>query len=517
MTGSPPTALRPQDPTPRSLEELAQAFRTEVRGEIAGLVTTGVVLSSKAVVPGDLYVGLPGVRAHGADFAAEAADRGAVAILTDAAGADRAAAAAPALPVLVVDDARSVLGAIAAWIHDTADHSATLYAVTGTNGKTSVVYLLYGILRQLGVIAGLTSTAERRIGDEAVASSLTTPEASELHALLARMREVGVEAVGVEVSAQAVSRHRVDGLVFDVAGFTNLTHDHLDDYASLEHYFEAKRALFEPARARRAVVTVDSDWGARLAAEVEIPVTTITSRDDVDADWRVQVLEQTATATRFRLDGPGGRSLETSVPLIGWYMAANAGLAIAMLVDGGVDYDRIAAALTRDGGIRAYIPGRAERISGEHGPLVFVDYGHSPDAFLQTLAAIRPLVPGRLIMLFGADGDRDTTKRAEMGAIAARGADVVVITDFHPRTEDPAAIRAALIDGARAAVPDREIHEVADPATAFRAALSLAGEGDAILYAGPGHEDYHEVNGVKIPYSARDDARQALRDAGWPA
>jgi UDP-N-acetylmuramoyl-L-alanyl-D-glutamate--2,6-diaminopimelate ligase len=188
-----------------------------------------------------------------------------------------------------------------------------------------------------------------------------------------------------------------------------------------------------------------------------------------------------------------------------------------MLVEAGYAFDEIAAALDRDGGIRAYIPGRAERISGEQGPLVYVDYGHSPDAFLQTLGAIRRFTPGRLVMVFGADGDRDTTKRAEMGAIAARGADALVITDFHPRWEDPAAIRAALIAGARDAVPDREIHEVADPRAAFRTALALVGEGDAILYAGPGHEDYHEVKGEKIPYSARDDARAALRDAGWPA
>ncbi|HZW41522.1 MAG TPA: cyanophycin synthetase, partial [Agromyces sp.] len=177
----------------------------------------------------------------------------------------------------------------------------------------------------------------------------------------------------------------------------------------------------------------------------------------------------------------------------------------------------ISEVLERDGGVDAYIPGRAERISGEQGPLVYIDYGHSPDAFLQTLGAIRRFTTGRLIMVFGADGDRDTTKRAEMGAIAARGADVVVVTDFHPRFEDPAAIRAALIAGAREAVPDREIHEVPDPRAAFRAALALAGEGDAILYAGPGHEDYHEVKGIKIPYSAREDSKQALREAGWLA
>ena len=196
-------------------------------------------------------------------------------------------------------------------------------------------------------------------------------------------------------------------------------------------------------------------------------------------------------------------------------MAANAALAILMLVESGYDLEAIAHSLDRDGGIDVYIPGRAERISGDTGPLVYIDYGHSPDAFLNTLAAIRKFTTGRLIMVFGADGDRDTTKRADMGAIAARGADVVVITDVHPRFEDPAAIRATLLTAAREAVPGGEFYEVPDPRTAFRTALSLAKEGDAILYAGPGHENYHEVAGVKIPYSARDDSRQALRDAGW--
>ncbi len=515
MTGSPPAALRPQHPSPRSLHGLAETFDLEVHGDIDDLEVTGVVLASSAVRPGDLYVGVPGRNAHGASFAAAALDAGAVAVLTDAAGAELAAGAG--LPVLVTPDARAALGEVAAWIHRTADNPATLFAVTGTNGKTSVVYLLYGILRQLGVVAGLTSTAERRIGDEAVTSSLTTPEASELHALLARMREVDVRAVGVEVSAQALSRHRVDGLVFDVVGFTNLTHDHLDDYASMDVYFEAKRELFQPERSRRGVVTIDSEWGRRLVAESRIPVTTLSTNPDVDADWRLTVLEETATHTSFVLEGTGGRRLETLVPLLGWYMAANAALAIVMLVESGYDLEQIAHVLERDGGVDAYIPGRAERISGDRGPLVYIDYGHSPDAFLQTLGAIRRFTTGKLIMLFGADGDRDTTKRAEMGAIAARGADVVVITDFHPRWEDPAAIRAALIAGAREAVPEREIHEIPDPRAAFRAALELAGEGDAILYAGPGHEDYHEVKGVKIPYSARDDAKQALREAGWGA
>nr|WP_221244088.1 UDP-N-acetylmuramoyl-L-alanyl-D-glutamate--2,6-diaminopimelate ligase [Cryobacterium roopkundense] len=508
-----PSALRPQNPVPRSLSGLVDEFNLAWSGDIAGVSVTGVSLSSRTVQPGDLYVGVPGQHSHGASFARAAAEAGAAAVLTDEAGALLAAGCG--LPVIVTENARAALGTVAAWIYRTSENPATLFAVTGTNGKTSVVYLLFGILNQLGVTSGLTSTAERRIGDLAVTSSLTTPEASELHALLARMREADVRAVGIEVSAQALSRHRVDGLVFDVAAFTNLSHDHLDDYAAMDDYFQAKLELFTPDRSRRGIITVDSDWGRRIVEASRIPVTTISNRPDVPADWRMTVVGENASYTEFVLEGPDGRRLQSRVPLMGWYMAANAALAIVMLVESGFDLELIAHALERDGGIDAYIPGRAELISGPRGPLVYVDYGHSPDAFLNTLAAIRKFTPGRLIMLFGADGDRDTTKRADMGAIAARGADVVVITDFHPRYEDPASIRATLLSAAREAMPAGEFYEVPNPQAAFRKALSLAGEGDAILYAGPGHENYHEVAGVKIPYSARDDSRQALRDAGW--
>ncbi|MFC6355847.1 Mur ligase family protein [Luethyella okanaganae] len=513
MTGPAPTALRPQHPASRSLSGLVDAFGLDARGDIDGLEVTGVSLSTATVQPGDLYVGVPGRNAHGASFAEAAREAGAIAILTDEAGA--IIAAGSGLPALVTPDARAALGDVAAWIYRTDENPATLFAVTGTNGKTSVVYLIYAILGQLGVVAGLTSTAERRVGGVAVMSSLTTPEASELHALLARMREAEVRAVGVEVSAQALSRHRVDGLVFDIAGFTNLSHDHLDDYASLEDYFQAKLELFQPDRSKRGVVTVDSAWGKRIADSSRIPVTTLATGSEVDAEWRVTVIEETAERTIFALEGPDGRRLETNVPLLGWFMAANAALAIVMLVESGFDLDAIAHALDRDGGIDVYIPGRTERISGERGPTVYIDYGHTPDAFLNTLDAVRKTTNGRVIMVFGADGDRDTTKRAEMGAIAARGSDAVVITDFHPRFEDPATIRAALLDGARAAVPDGEFYEIPDPRAAFRAALALAKEGDSVLYAGPGHEDYQEVAGVKLPYSARDDARLALREAGW--
>jgi UDP-N-acetylmuramoyl-L-alanyl-D-glutamate--2,6-diaminopimelate ligase len=492
---------------------LVAEFGLELRGDLDAVEVTGVALATADLEPGDLYVAVPGRYGHGATYAAEAAEAGAVAILTDEAGAELAAGSG--LPIVVTQDARAALGAVAAWIFRTDENSATLFAVTGTNGKTSVVYLLNGILGQLGVVSGLSSTAERRIGDTAITSKLTTPEASELHALLARMREEAVRAVAIEVSAQALSRHRVDGIVFDVVGFTNLSHDHLDDYSAMDEYFAAKLDLFQPDRARRGVVTVDSDWGRALVEQSRIPIATLSTSPGGDADWVMTVTEETVDHTAFVLEGPDGRRLATSVPLLGAYMAANAALAIIMLVESGYDLDAIGAALERDGGIDAFIPGRAERISGERGPVVFIDYGHSPDAFLSTLGALRKVTDGKIVMVFGADGDRDTTKRIDMGAIAARGSDAVVITDFHPRSEDPATIRATLLEGARHAVPDREVHEIADPRAAFRKALSLADEGDVVLYAGPGHEDYQEVAGQRIAYSAREDAKLALREAGW--
>ncbi|MDN4615626.1 UDP-N-acetylmuramoyl-L-alanyl-D-glutamate--2,6-diaminopimelate ligase [Leifsonia sp. F6_8S_P_1B] len=513
MTGPAPSTLRPEHPVARPLAQLVAEFGLDVRGDLDAVEVTGAALATSAVEPGDLYVGVPGRNAHGASYAAAAAEAGAVAVLTDEAGADLAADAG--LPIIVTPDPRAALGAVAAWIYRTDENEATLFGVTGTNGKTSVVYLLTAILGQLGVVSGLSSTAERRIGDTAITSKLTTPEASELHALLARMREEGVRAVAIEVSAQALSRHRVDGIVFDVAGFTNLSHDHLDDYAAMDDYFEAKLELFQPDRARRGVVTVDSDWGRALVEQSRIPVTTLSSSPGSDAEWTLTVLEETIDHTAFALEGPEGRRIETRVPLLGAYNAGNAALAIVMLVESGYDLDAIGAALERDGGIDAYIPGRAERLSGDRGPTVFIDYGHSPDAFLSTLSALRKVTDGRIVMMFGADGDRDTTKRTDMGAIAARGSDAVVITDFHPRWEDPAAIRAALLEGARSAVPELELYEVPDPRAAFRTALSLAGEGDVVLYAGPGHEDYQEVAGQRLPYSARDDVRLALREAGW--
>ncbi|MDO8382899.1 MAG: UDP-N-acetylmuramoyl-L-alanyl-D-glutamate--2,6-diaminopimelate ligase [Microbacterium sp.] len=517
-----PPVLRPERPPVRSLQALADRYATAVHGDIADSTVSGITLATADLRPGEAFVAIRGVNRHGAEFATQVAEKGAVAVITDTAGAEIAADAG--LPIIVVENPRAMLGDLSAWVYGTGpgDDLPILLGTTGTNGKTSTSHLLAGILEQLGVVVGLSSTAERHIAGEVIVSRLTTPEASEFHALLALMRERGVEAVAVEVSAQALSRHRVDGLVFDVAAFTNLTHDHLDDYPDMRAYLEAKLPLFQPDRARRGVVSLDSAAGAEFVTSSGIPVVTIgTPAIAADpgsaaaADWTVTIHDETQAGTRFTLSGPDG-DLTTVVPVIGPHMAANAGLAIVMLREAGYSWERIVQALERDGTIHAYLPGRTERVSGDRGPAVFVDFGHSPDAFEKTLAAVRRVTPGRVLMLFGADGDRDATKRHDMGRTAVQGSDILVVTDHHPRFEDPDSIRATLIEGARRARPDAEIHEYSPPELAIEAAVDMVGEGDAILWAGPGHQDYRDIRGVRTPYSARELARRALKARGWP-
>lgn len=516
-----PPVLRPDSPPVHSLADFVERFAVDVRGDVGGVSLTGITLATADLRPGDVFVAVRGVNRHGAEFSAAAAEKGAVAVVTDADGADLAEASG--LPVILVDDPRAALGDLSAWVYSTGrdDDLPILFGTTGTNGKTSVSHILEGILGQLGATTGLSSTAERHIAGQIVVSRLTTPEAYEMHALLALMRERGVEAVAVEVSAQALSRRRVDGIVFDVAGFTNLTHDHLDDYADMREYFEAKLPLFLPDRSRRAVVCVDSEQGAEVVRRSQVPTVTVGTpalASDPDAaaaaDWVVEILDERQVGTEFRLTSRDGRSLTTMVPVIGRHMAANAGLAIVMILEGGYSWDRLVSAL--DGSrIEAYLPGRTELVSGETGPAVYVDFGHSPDAFEKTLSAVRRVTPGKVVMLFGADGDRDATKRHDMGRTAVNGSDILVITDHHPRHEDPDSIRATLIEGARLSRPDAEILEFSPPERAIIESVALVGDGDAILWAGPGHQDYRDIRGVRTPYSARELARRALRAAGW--
>ncbi len=506
--------MRPLHPTPKLLTDLADHFTLALHSDTPDVYLTGITMNSRDVEPGDLYLGIPGARFHGAGFAKDAVARGAVAVLTDAAGAVEATAAG--VPVLLITESpRDIAGELAAWLYDTDAHRPLTFGVTGTNGKTSTVHFLDAILTQLGRKTGLSSTAVRRIGDEVLVSALTTPEAPELHGLLARMHEVDVDAAILEVSAHALTRHRVDGVIFDVAAFTNLSHDHLDDYADMDEYFEAKLALFSPERSRKGVVSLDSPAGFSVADRADIDVVTISSTPGVASDWTVTVDNEQPDFTAFTVSSVTHGSVSTRVPVIGRHMAANGGLAIAMLVEAGISLDDIRAVLERDRGITATLPGRAVRVPVPNGPNVYVDAGHSPDAFAKTLESVRSLTSGRVIMVAGANGDRDQIKRPEMGREAALGSDVLIITDHQPRSEDPSVIREAVLAGAREAKPDGDLREIAEPESAIRAAIAEATPADTILWAGLAEKDYREVAGVKVPFSVLDETRAALAEAGW--
>ncbi|GAA2037902.1 UDP-N-acetylmuramoyl-L-alanyl-D-glutamate--2,6-diaminopimelate ligase [Pseudokineococcus marinus] len=545
-----PVSERRTDPVERGaqgagadLADLVAALPgARVDGDATGVRVLGATLDSRAVRAGDLYAALPGARVHGADFAAAAVAAGAACVLTDPAGAGRAAAAGA--PVLVTPDPRAVLGDLAARVHRTGVHAPpgrapVLLGVTGTNGKTTTAYLLEGALSALGRTTGLVGTVETRVAGEVVASTRTTPEAPDLHALLGRMERAGVEVAALEVSSHALVLHRVDGVVLDVAAFTNLSQDHLDFHDGMEDYFAAKASLFTPERSRRGVVVVDDAWGERLAREARVPVTTVTTRPGArpgeDADWVALDPQVESTGTGFVLAGPEGARLPLRAPLPGAFNVANTALAAVVLLEaapllpGATTPDALAAGLARAGGV----PGRLQvvapsRPAGGSGaprvPRVLVDYAHTPDAVAAALEAVRPSARGRRVAVVGAGGDRDRGKRGPMGAAAARHADVVVVTDDNPRSEDPAAVRAAVLAGATAPQPDGsapggapgdarpapQVLEVADRAAAIRAALDAAGEDGTVLVAGKGHERGQEVAGVVHPFDDRDEVRAAL-------
>jgi UDP-N-acetylmuramoyl-L-alanyl-D-glutamate--2,6-diaminopimelate ligase len=507
-----PPILRPDHVAPVSLQDFALHFGLGIVGDSSAVSMTGISMNTGDLRPGDLFIAMPGVKTHGANFVHKAIEQGAVAVVTDTQGMQLLQDCA--LPTLVLENPRTHLGDLAAYVYgNTEGNMPILFGTTGTNGKTSTTYLLEGILRQLKRVTGLTSTAERHIAGEVIVSRLTTPESTEMQALIARMREKGVTDVAIEVSAQALTQLRVDGLVFDVAGFTNLSHDHFDDYDGFDDYLQAKAKLFTKGKAKTAVVCLDTVYGKRIAELSEVPVTTVSMNPTDKADWLVRVLAEHPGKTEFELTGPNREQLVSSVPILGAHMASNAGLAIVMAIKAGYSFDSIAKAIST--GIDAYLPGRTELVSPAGAPAVYVDFGHSPDAFLNTLAAVRKVTAGKVLMLFGADGDRDASKRPDMARIAAEGCDVLVITDHHPRFENPASIRKTLVDSARAARPELEIHEVSPPEAAIRVALSLVKPGDAILWAGPGHQDYRDIEGVRTPYSARAEARAALKEAGY--
>jgi UDP-N-acetylmuramoyl-L-alanyl-D-glutamate--2,6-diaminopimelate ligase len=496
---------RPGVVAPTRLRALAALVGGSLRGGDAEV--TGVTHASAEVRPGDLYAALPGSRRHGAEFAGPAVAAGAVAVLTDPAGVNLIEPGAGAVPVIVVDDPRGELGRVSAAVYGGPSERLAVLGVTGTAGKTSVVYLLEAGLRAAGVAAGLIGTVETRLGDVAVPSARTTPEATDLHALFAVAVERGVRAIAMEVSSHALKLGRVNGVRFAVGGFTNFGVDHLDFHPGVDDYFASKAKLFD-GRSAIEVLNLDDPAQAPLARS-----TTVTySAAGADATWRAADVTPDGYGQRFTVLGPQGVTVAARVGLPGRHNVANTVLALAMLAAAGIDVHAAADGIAACPGV----PGRMERV-GQLGPVLgVVDYAHKPDSIAAVLAALRDVAgEHRIVCVLGAGGDRDRGKRPLMGAAAAAGADILIVTDDNPRTEDPARIRAEVLAGTRNS--GAEVREIAGRRVAIEAAVALAEPGDIVAVLGKGHESGQEIDGVTHPFDDRVELAGALAARGGPA
>ncbi|TXC92252.1 UDP-N-acetylmuramoyl-L-alanyl-D-glutamate--2,6-diaminopimelate ligase [Streptomyces sp. ISID311] len=518
--GTYPGAPRPDRVRPTPLADLAEQLGcpAPAAGQ-SDVMVTGITHDSRAVRPGDVYAALPGARLHGADFVAQAADLGAAAILTDPSGAERAAATG--LPVLAVENPRARMGALAVSIYGTPGEDLLQIGITGTSGKTTTAYLIEGGLRAAadrrpdGGLTGLIGTVETRIGDERIKSERTTPEATDLQALFAVMRERGVRAVAMEVSSHALVLGRVDGCVFDVAIFNNLSPEHMEFHSGMEDYFQAKAQLFTKARSRAGVVNLDDEYGKRLAeGESEVPVTTFSAEGHPDADWRAADVEVGTLGSTFTVHGPDGVTVRAASPIAGPFNVANALAAIVSLVVAGIDPQTAADGVAAVPGV----PGRLERIDAGQPYLAVVDYAHKTDAVESVLRALRKVTDGKLHAVLGCGGDRDPHKRGPMGAAVARLADTAVLTSDNPRNEDPLSILATMLAGA-AEVPIHERGTVLveeERAAAIAAAVARAEPGDTVIVAGKGHEQGQDIAGVVRPFDDRQVLRGAIEDSLKP-
>jgi len=462
---------------------------------------TGITHDSASVRPGDLYAGLPGAQRHGAQFAQRAVEAGAVAVLTDPAGA---ALVPSGVPAIVVDDARAVLGEVASTVYGHPTARLKVIGITGTAGKTSTAYLVESGLAAAGLRTAMVGTVETRIPDLVVESLRTTPEATDLHALFAAALEQGAGAAVMEVSSHALTYGRVGGVRFEVGAWTNFGLDHLDFHTDVDDYFAAKARLFD-GRCRVEILNVDDPAVRRLVKPGRLTYSVAGDTAGEEATWRAVDITADGFAQRFTAVGPDGIVVPAGVAMPGGHNVSNALLAIACLVAAGVDPATAAAGVAACKGV----PGRLELVDAPGPVLGVVDYAHKPDAIVAALAALRTLGRGRLICVIGAGGDRDRGKRPFMGEAAARGADIVVVTDDNPRTEDPATVRAAVRRGAEA-VDGPTVLEIPGRHEAIVDAVGLAQPGDVVALLGKGHERGQETAEGTTPFDDRVELAQAL-------
>jgi UDP-N-acetylmuramoyl-L-alanyl-D-glutamate--2,6-diaminopimelate ligase len=479
--------------TDKSLMGLLEGTGADALG-LSDVAVSGVAYRSDKVRPGDVFFCVRGFRHDGHSFAADAAGRGAAALVVErpVAGIDA--------PQFLVADARGALAVASARFEDEPSRSLELVGITGTNGKTTTVYLLDAILRAAGHISGVIGTVETRIADERLEAGRTTPESSDLQALLARMRDASVTAVAMEVSSHAIDLHRVDAVRFAAVAFTNLTQDHLDYHRTIEEYSAVKRRLFTDFEVGARVINVDDPYGALLATEVP---NVLTVGRHAGASIRAESEELCATGAAFTLVTPQGTA-RVALPLAGAYNVSNALVAAGCALAIGIPLATVVAGLDA----APQVPGRLERIEAGQPFSVIVDYAHTPDSLEKAILAVKDVTEGRVIAVFGCGGDRDPEKRPLMGAAAAQYADAAVITSDNPRSEDPVGIILQVEDGARGTSLAYEVE--VDRRRAIARAFEIAETGDSVLIAGKGHEDYQIFADRTIHFDDREVAREEL-------
>jgi UDP-N-acetylmuramoyl-L-alanyl-D-glutamate--2,6-diaminopimelate ligase len=490
---------RPIEEFKRTVEAVAAIANAELRGD-AATVITGLTLSSKDVQEGDLFIALPGEKNHGADFVEDAISHGAVAVLTDVAGA----AKVKGVPVIVSSNPRRAAGVISAWFYSEPMRDLYSVGVTGTNGKTTVTTLLHQIMSAAGRESGLIGTVETRIGEEVITSKRTTPESSDLQALSAVMRERHMRNLVMEVSSHAIALERIRGSHFAVVAFTNLSQDHLDFHKTMQAYFEAKAKLFSYEFADLAVINIDDSYGIKLAELTELPVMTV-SRHDQSATWHYTSISKDYVGAHVAIRGSAGILIEGKVHLHGGYNFDNLLMAVAIATESGIDPIDIAAILPQLTGA----VGRLDAVRLGQNFTALVDYAHSPDAVTRVLETAREISDGRVIAVLGCGGDRDTSKRSLMGKALQDGADVAIYTSDNPRSEKADAILVQMTLGLDIHEPSAVIEDRAD---AIRAAVNEAQEGDVVLVLGKGHEKGQEINGTVHPFDDRVELARAIED-----
>jgi UDP-N-acetylmuramoyl-L-alanyl-D-glutamate--2,6-diaminopimelate ligase len=471
------------------------------------IVVSGLTLDSRHVRRGDAFFALRGLNGHGIEFAANAVQRGAQVVLAEAPAVETEALS---VPLLWIDDLHDQVGEIAARFYDRPAEAMRMIGITGTNGKTSCVQLLAQALTFLGHRAATIGTLGAGLYGQLREGERTTPDAISVQGLLADFRDAGASHVAMEVSSHALEQGRVSAVDFELAAFTNLTRDHLDYHGSMEAYGAAKAKLFAWPGLQAAVINIDDAFGRELASHLPLGVKPLrfSMSDDSDAEIAASAIITSAEGLAFQLRTPWGRHALSS-HLLGRFNVANLLAVVACLGALGESFERIVAAVE----ILQPVNGRMSRLGGQHRlPLVVVDYAHTPDALEQTLTALRAHCAGRLICVFGCGGERDAGKRPLMGEIAARMADIAIVTDDNPRGEDGDAIVAQIVAGMSAA---RSMAVERDRAMAIGHALKLAQSGDVVLIAGKGHETYQEGAAGKRPFDDLAVAHAALEQMSW--